>query len=529
MVNANVKNKLVWILALVVFAINAALSGWVPLAYAQFIDRIVHPCSGASARGTVQVTQTNVLINPCPGGTVTINGVPITPGAGLPDPGSNGFVVRTALNTDLARTLTVASPLTIANATGVAGNPLFSCPTCVTSAAALTNFALMTGAALQGSKTPSVTATLLANGNISTPGSVTTGNAGGVTGALDLSGLTSGTVTITVAAIAGTWTFRLPTDDGAANQYLQTDGAGVTSWQTVAAGVTCVGCTTNTLPKTTGASALGNSRVTDNGTDILATNPTGDTALGDTGLSGNGSAVDIDNAIRKTILQAAAVDTDVTILTLDGPNKTFTAKALAEVDLDSPRIFLSRLSGGNGTTVDINDTAKTINLNADVVTGAVNLSAAAVTFTGNVALFNRITLYNSAVPTDGLLLIGSTGTGAFRTGFLTASSPIVVTNGSGTVALTCPTCVALGGTPGIAGNATLNSGSKDTAGKITSAGTGASTAVLTFSTTYARAPACVVTNETTSNLVRPVSTTTTLTVNATVVTGDSISYICVAY
>lgn len=86
-----------------------------------------------------------------------------------------------------------------------------------------------------------------------------------------------------------------------------------------------------------------------------------------------------------------------------------------------------------------------------------------------------------------------------------------------------------GGTPSIAGNATLNTGSKDSAGKVTATGTGASTIVLTFSITFTRAPACFVTNETTSNLVRPVSTTTTLTFNATIVTGDSLSYQCTGY
>jgi len=85
------------------------------------------------------------------------------------------------------------------------------------------------------------------------------------------------------------------------------------------------------------------------------------------------------------------------------------------------------------------------------------------------------------------------------------------------------------GTPSIAGNGTLNTGSKDSAGKITATGTGASTIVLTFSITFARAPACMITNETTSNLVRPVSTTTTLTVSATIVNGDSLAYICTGY
>lgn len=86
-----------------------------------------------------------------------------------------------------------------------------------------------------------------------------------------------------------------------------------------------------------------------------------------------------------------------------------------------------------------------------------------------------------------------------------------------------------GGTPTIAGNGTLNAGSKDSAGKITATGTGASTIVLTFSITFTRAPACMITNETTANLVRPISTATGLTVAATIVTGDSLSYVCTGY
>lgn len=83
--------------------------------------------------------------------------------------------------------------------------------------------------------------------------------------------------------------------------------------------------------------------------------------------------------------------------------------------------------------------------------------------------------------------------------------------------------------PSIAGNATLNTGASDAAGKITSTGTGSSTAVITFGTAYARAPACYVNNETTANLSRAVTTTTTLTVSATVVTSDVLSYMCMGY
>jgi len=61
----------------------------------------------------------------------------------------------------------------------------------------------------------------------------------------------------------------LPIDDGTAGQFLQTDGAGVTSWQTVAAGVTCRAVRIR-VSKDYRAGALGDSRVTDNGTDIKA-------------------------------------------------------------------------------------------------------------------------------------------------------------------------------------------------------------------------------------------------------------------
>lgn len=88
---------------------------------------------------------------------------------------------------------------------------------------------------------PSVTATPL----IST--SLEIGLAGTATGVLKLSGTTSGTVSVTTKAIAGTWTLTLPDNDGNANEFLQTDGAGVTSWaaqSTIASVVTIVDDTT---------------------------------------------------------------------------------------------------------------------------------------------------------------------------------------------------------------------------------------------------------------------------------------------
>ena len=62
------------------------------------------------------------------------------------------------------------------------------------------------------------------------------GTAGTRAGIIKLDGATSGTITIQPAAAAGTWTFTLPADDGTNGQVLTTDGSGVTSWTTIAAG-----------------------------------------------------------------------------------------------------------------------------------------------------------------------------------------------------------------------------------------------------------------------------------------------------
>lgn len=59
---------------------------------------------------------------------------------------------------------------------------------------------------------------------------LTIGVANSTTGALKMTGATSGTVTTTVAATAGTWTFTLPTSGGTSGYLLQTDGSGITSW-----------------------------------------------------------------------------------------------------------------------------------------------------------------------------------------------------------------------------------------------------------------------------------------------------------
>lgn len=67
-------------------------------------------------------------------------------------------------------------------------------------------------------------------GNTSPSALLTLGTAGTTAGTLSLAGGTSGVITLQTAAAAGTYTLTLPTTDGAANEFLQTDGSGVLTW-----------------------------------------------------------------------------------------------------------------------------------------------------------------------------------------------------------------------------------------------------------------------------------------------------------
>jgi hypothetical protein len=80
--------------------------------------------------------------------------------------------------------LTATAPI-VATPSPVTATGVFSCATCVTSAAALTSTALTTGGGSQALQTPSATSTLTAAGNMSLPGTL------GVTGHVTFEGVTS--------------------------------------------------------------------------------------------------------------------------------------------------------------------------------------------------------------------------------------------------------------------------------------------------------------------------------------------------
>ncbi|HEY4513546.1 MAG TPA: hypothetical protein VJH06_03475 [Candidatus Paceibacterota bacterium] len=102
------------------------------------------------------------------------------------------------------------------------------------------------------------------------------GLAGTTKGVISLAGNTSGKIIIQPAAAAGAYTLTLPTDDGTASQFLQTDGNGVLTWATPSGSGNAL--TTNPLSQfaaTTSLQLLGViSDETGSGALVFATSPT---------------------------------------------------------------------------------------------------------------------------------------------------------------------------------------------------------------------------------------------------------------
>jgi hypothetical protein len=69
----------------------------------------------------------------------------------------------------------------------------------------------------------------------------------------------------------------------------------------------------------------------------------------------------------------------------------------------------------------------------------------------------------------------------------------------------------------------------DSAGKLTTGTVAPTSCTLTFSKAWGTAPSCFAQNETTANLVKAISTTTTVILSGTFVASDVLSYACIGY
>jgi hypothetical protein len=216
---------------------------------------------------------------------------------------------------------------------------------------------------------------------------LTLGVAGTSTGALKVTGVTSGTVTVQPAAAAGTWALTLPTTAGTANQVLQTNGSGVTTWAN--AGTGTVTSVTGTAPIVSSGGATPAISITGAAGQVLAgatpaftATPTlgvAGTTLGTLALTGNTSGT-------ATITPQAVAGTPT--LTLPNATGTFAVSATAPIALSATTGALTWTGANivtNGGTVAVGDllygssTASTYNSLASVAAGSMLLSAGVAT------------------------------------------------------------------------------------------------------------------------------------------------------
>lgn len=135
---------------------------------------------------------------------------------------TNGILTQTAADTFTGRTITgTAAEITVTNGDGVSGAPTLSLPTALTftgktvTGGTLTGFTSISTAALVA------TASLIVGGNATAAGTIQI---------LEDTDDGSNGVTITIPALAASYTLTLPTTDGAASEFLQTNGSGVLTW-----------------------------------------------------------------------------------------------------------------------------------------------------------------------------------------------------------------------------------------------------------------------------------------------------------
>jgi hypothetical protein len=215
---------------------------------------------GGGGSGTVtSVSQTFT------GGLISVSGSPITTSGtlALTVAGTSGGVPYFSSSSTWAS----SSALT-ANALVIGGGAGAAPSTTATGTGILTFLGTPSSANLAAAITDETGSGSLVFSTAPTFGTdITVGTASSSTGIVNLKGTTSGTVGVSVADAAGTWTLKLPTTAGTNGYVLSTDGTGVTSWIATSGGGGTVTSVSQTF--TGGLISVSGSPITGSGTLAL--------------------------------------------------------------------------------------------------------------------------------------------------------------------------------------------------------------------------------------------------------------------
>ncbi len=203
--------------------------------------------------------------------------------------------------------------------------------------------------------------------------SVTLGAAAGTTGSVALTGTTSGVVTLSVADAAGTWTLKLPTTDGNANEFLQTDGSGNTTW---AAGSSIPATTITVANEATDTSCF----------PVFVTAATGDLGpKSNAGLTFNSNTA----LLTATLLAGTTSVTSATIRASSNDSGSLGASGTAFSDLFLASGAVIDFAAGN-SVITHSSAVLTVSTGDLRVTTAGTNTASVVTVGGTQTLTNKI-------------------------------------------------------------------------------------------------------------------------------------------
>lgn len=186
--------------------------------------------------------------------------------------------------------------------------------------------------------------TIEGDANLTFTGStLTVGLAGTATGVLNLTGATSGTISIQGASASGTYTITLPTTDGNSGEFLQTNGSGVLTWATPAGAGTVTSIGLSSTDITVGGSS---SPITTTGAWTL----TLATVNGNVGSFGSSSTIPVITVNAKGLITAVGTSS------ITAPAGTLTGTTLSPSVVTSSLTAVGTLvTGTAGTGFTIGD------------------------------------------------------------------------------------------------------------------------------------------------------------------------------